>query len=1292
MPVLVGFERSSNTPDTLFFVNEGDGIFRLTVKRELYGSSSDLNFWTYFKLDVDHLQGISSSDYEILTDTRNVGSHWDGYYGFDLNEDEFEIRIRINDDDRDESDVLEGLRFTITDLGYLATLEQHVIASQHDDLSQVASIQIIDNDQPAQITVDVDNDVASEGDRLVFRLNADGDLPETAAINWRVVSGHSHVTQTSGTEYIAAGYDVGFVRVPTRIDSDMSNETVRIEIWTTTPGVLVGDDRATGTVVDTTQATLPQVFVDDAGAVDEGGFANFTVRVVGEIAEPVTVTVATYIGTANADGVDTDYDGIGDATTPDRVLTFNPGEPQSQTVSVFVTANDTEGEPDETFELRVLSVENAAVVDGVGAAIIVDQAPHGPDVGESVLHDAELLDLFDTLIAQASGVDAAEISFKSVQDLSEDQNRVIQETVRRIELDDYDSFGTLTPDGYQRMEDVNFFGRIYLPSLYAELARNAEVGGGALSVGEALAKAGDAFEDDNVTLEEASSVVSSTVTSGASGFLGAAGATMIFGSNPGGWVIIAAVGTAFAIAVVADTAMELSGGEARFEQAILDLLKSLSGDNTISQVDVRSFDGGSSTSFGGSVITPNVEYDSNYNAVFEPKWHIDNVVISDESVEAGEVVTVSYQIVQPEELYNIDANFTVSYYLSEDRLVSPDDDLLEATTDLEGLLANHSANVDVSFATGDGFDGSYYLLAAVQSSTYSEGALISVPLEITGGSTGSSGGSSGSSSGGQSTATPTTSGLMALGTADFAIGTTFQLDQLDGHSGIIGLATTSGARNFITVIVHDTLNELIAEVAWVENGTPTQEYVRVPLADINLTLGEQHDVVLERVNQPDGSAQLSLYLDGVLIGETLAATTPDLAQFDVATSGSVVGWSDSNTYHVSQGTFGEIQYGDPGALFADAATGQSAPSPDVTPPTVSIVGLLDGETVSGTITVDLDISDSESLIDVAALTFAGQFMGFDEDSPYSYQIDTAQFADGTYVLKAEAADSAGNDGLSEITLVVQNDPAIVFTYTDGQGEQAPAGQWWHERFNGTNGTDIIDGGAGNDIFRATAGDDFYQGGAGDNDQASFYETGMAISDLTWSYDSDEQMLRSEHTVYGTDYYDQTVEAFWGDGVSVNGATWIGRQFIIDNWATAFTYDPAAIGGSAAEVVPERTTFNDGDGTDVSGWSQHFAEQFFGTQFAGDEFIYAGDDADDIVASSGDDIIDGQGGYDQVTHLTTLLADLSIGAAADGSIHIQSAETGYDIYRGIEAWWFEVDQVWLSTSDLATRATDDFVFA
>ncbi|MDS0283389.1 S8 family serine peptidase [Haloarcula onubensis] len=113
-----------------------------------------------------------------------------------------------------------------------------------------------------------------------------------------------------------------------------------------------------------------------------------------------------------------------------------------------------------------------------------------------------------------------------------------------------------------------------------------------------------------------------------------------------------------------------------------------------------------------------------------------------------------------------------------------------------------------------------------------------------------------------------------------------------------------------------------------------------------------------------------------------------------------------------------------GLLDVEAAVGASTDAA----PTVSWVTPTDGETVSGTVTVQIDASDDEDGAGTLDVTYtvgsSSRSTTYDNTSGYyEDELDTTQFADGDLTLSATATDSAGTTATAAVTVTTDNTEA-----------------------------------------------------------------------------------------------------------------------------------------------------------------------------------------------------------------------------------------------------------------------------
>jgi len=145
---------------------------------------------------------------------------------------------------------------------------------------------------------------------------------------------------------------------------DEGDETLAIDLSNVDHGV-IDDAQAIGTILD----DEPRVSIDDVTIVEgDAGSADavFTVTLASAPDHQVTVDYATADGTAVNSA---------DYTPVSGTLTFDPGQPTSQTIAVPVLG-DMDNETNETFFVDLSGATGAFIADGQGSGMIVgDDGP-----------------------------------------------------------------------------------------------------------------------------------------------------------------------------------------------------------------------------------------------------------------------------------------------------------------------------------------------------------------------------------------------------------------------------------------------------------------------------------------------------------------------------------------------------------------------------------------------------------------------------------------------------------------------------------------------------------------------------------------------------------------------------------------------------------------------------------------------------------------------------------------------------------------------------------------------------
>jgi hypothetical protein len=105
------------------------------------------------------------------------------------------------------------------------------------------------------------------------------------------------------------------------------------------------------------------------------------------------------------------------------------------------------------------------------------------------------------------------------------------------------------------------------------------------------------------------------------------------------------------------------------------------------------------------------------------------------------------------------------------------------------------------------------------------------------------------------------------------------------------------------------------------------------------------------------------------------------------------------------------------AALVSLAAGCSDDNGDQTLPAVAITAPLNGITVSGQVLIEVTASDAGGILRVL-FACDGDELGEDDTPPYSWDWDSAPFADGgNHSLLAAAEDRAGNIAYSEYVVV-----------------------------------------------------------------------------------------------------------------------------------------------------------------------------------------------------------------------------------------------------------------------------------
>ena len=170
----------------------------------------------------------------------------------------------------------------------------------------------------------------------------------------------------------------------------------------------------------------------------------------------------------------------------------------------------------------------------------------------------------------------------------------------------------------------------------------------------------------------------------------------------------------------------------------------------------------------------------------------------------------------------------------------------------------------------------------------------------------------------------------------------------------------------------------------------------------------------------DGS-QLRLYTNGALVASTAVTGSYQVNANPLWIGGNAVygehfqGKLDELRIYNRALTQAEIQQD------MNTPLGSGPPSPDTTPPTVSLSAPAAGSAVAGTVTVSANASDNVAVAGVQFLLDGANLGAEDTATPYSVSWTTTTTSDGSHSLSARARDAAGNSAAAAaITVTVDN--------------------------------------------------------------------------------------------------------------------------------------------------------------------------------------------------------------------------------------------------------------------------------
>jgi Calx-beta domain/Bacterial Ig domain len=228
------------------------------------------------------------------------------------------------------------------------------------------SATIKDTDGAPTISISDAGDV-SEGGVATFTVTLSNPSSQEITVIYNTVDGTAvagdgdYVAQSNQQITFAAGETSKQVQIQTSADNISELDEAFTVQLSNSSNASISDNSGSATIKDTDGA--PTISISDAGDVDEGGVATFTVTLSNPSSQAISVIYNTVDGTAVA--ADGDY-----VAQSNQLITFAAGETSKQVQ--IQTSADNISELDEAFTVQLSSPSNATISDNSGSATIKD--------------------------------------------------------------------------------------------------------------------------------------------------------------------------------------------------------------------------------------------------------------------------------------------------------------------------------------------------------------------------------------------------------------------------------------------------------------------------------------------------------------------------------------------------------------------------------------------------------------------------------------------------------------------------------------------------------------------------------------------------------------------------------------------------------------------------------------------------------------------------------------------------------------------------------------------------------
>ncbi len=313
-------------------VTEGDGgtttaVFTVTLSA-VSGKTVSVNYATQSDTAVSPGDFVSNSGTVVISPGDTQKS----------------INVTVNGDTTDENNET-----------FLVNLSDAINATLNDAQANGA---IINDDSPPNMSI---NDVVvAEGNsgtnNATFTVSLDQASGKTITVNYATLAGSA----VAGTDYTIASGTLTFTpgemeeNISVLISGDLLDEDDEVfyVILSGVTNAVVSDDQGQATISD--DDAPPTLTIADV-TVSEGDSGTSTAVFTVNLSHPSSKIISVNVTSANGSATANE-----DYTAVAQTLTFNPGGPLSQTVSVTIIG-DTEDESSETFQLLLSNPSNATL-------------------------------------------------------------------------------------------------------------------------------------------------------------------------------------------------------------------------------------------------------------------------------------------------------------------------------------------------------------------------------------------------------------------------------------------------------------------------------------------------------------------------------------------------------------------------------------------------------------------------------------------------------------------------------------------------------------------------------------------------------------------------------------------------------------------------------------------------------------------------------------------------------------------------------------------------------------------